>query len=62
MKTMKKNGNIKSNEHYNPDEIRHPPPTNMTEAERDSELEIYIRGSDLSSLPLTFQTRPSRFA
>ena len=44
---MKENGNIKSNALYNPDEIRHPPPTIMTDSERDSELEIYIRG-DLS--------------
>ncbi|RPD54233.1 ArfGap-domain-containing protein [Lentinus tigrinus ALCF2SS1-7] len=40
---MKSTGNIKSNAHYNPDEIRHPPPTNMIDAERDSDLEKYIR-------------------
>ncbi|KAI0654163.1 hypothetical protein C8Q70DRAFT_1048137 [Cubamyces menziesii] len=40
MKTM---GNVKSNAHYNPDEIRNPPPTNMIESERDSDLEKYIR-------------------
>lgn len=41
---MKQNGNIKSNAYYNPDEARHPPPTNMMEAERDSEIEKFIRG------------------
>ncbi|KAH9886234.1 hypothetical protein C8Q73DRAFT_284011 [Cubamyces lactineus] len=40
---MKSMGNLKSNAHYNPDEIRNPPPTNMIESERDSELEKYIR-------------------
>ncbi|KAI0330032.1 ArfGap-domain-containing protein [Cubamyces sp. BRFM 1775] len=40
---MKSMGNIKSNAHYNPDEIRNPPPTNMIESERDSDLEKYIR-------------------
>ena len=41
---MKNNGNIKSNAYYNPDEKKHPLPTNMEESERDSELEKYIRG------------------
>jgi stromal membrane-associated protein len=40
---MKKIGNLKSNEYYNPDEKKHPLPTNMEESERDSELEKYIR-------------------
>ncbi|OSD00650.1 hypothetical protein PYCCODRAFT_1479087 [Trametes coccinea BRFM310] len=40
---MKSMGNLKSNAHYNPDEIKNPPPTNMIESERDSELEKYIR-------------------
>ncbi|KAI8972423.1 hypothetical protein BD414DRAFT_517975 [Trametes punicea] len=40
---MRSMGNVKSNAHYNPDEIRNPPPTNMIESERDSELEKYIR-------------------
>ncbi|KAF9781327.1 ArfGap-domain-containing protein [Thelephora terrestris] len=40
---MKEMGNIKSNAIYNPDEIRNPPPTNMIEQERDSDLEKYIR-------------------
>lgn len=40
-------GNVKSNAHYNPNETRHPPPTNMIESERDSELEKYIRGECL---------------
>ena len=43
VEVMKENGNIKSNQLYNPDEIKHPPPTNMVDAERDSELEKYIR-------------------
>ncbi|KAI0752881.1 putative GTPase activating protein for Arf-domain-containing protein [Daedaleopsis nitida] len=43
VETMKANGNVKSNAHYNPDEVRHPPPTNMIDQERDSELEKYIR-------------------
>jgi stromal membrane-associated protein len=42
---MKQYGNIKSNQIYHPDERRHPPPTNMMESERDSELEKFIRGS-----------------
>ena len=37
-------GNVKSNAIFNPDEIRNPPPTNMIEQERDSDLEKYIRG------------------
>ncbi|KAI0357879.1 ArfGap-domain-containing protein [Trametes cingulata] len=40
---MKSMGNVKSNAHYNPDEIKHPPPTNMIDSERDSDLEKYIR-------------------
>lgn len=43
VEAMKQNGNIKSNAFYNPDEARHPPPTNMMEAERDSEIEKFIR-------------------
>lgn len=43
LKNMKQNGNVKSNALYNPDERRHPPPTNMIDSERDSELEKYIR-------------------
>jgi len=41
---MKEMGNVKSNAIYNPDEVRNPPPTNMIEQERDSDLEKYIRG------------------
>ena len=41
---MKEMGNLKSNAIYNPDEVRNPPPTNMVEQERDSDLEKYIRG------------------
>lgn len=40
---MKNIGNIKANQQWNPDEVRNPPPTNMEESERDSELEKYIR-------------------
>ncbi|KAF9224689.1 ArfGap-domain-containing protein [Gyrodon lividus] len=40
---MKENGNIKSNALYNPNETRHPPPANMIDSERDSELEKFIR-------------------
>ncbi|GBE83616.1 ArfGap-domain-containing protein [Sparassis crispa] len=40
---MKQHGNVRSNAHYNPDETRHPPPTNMIDSERDSDLEKYIR-------------------
>ncbi|KAI9513474.1 hypothetical protein F5148DRAFT_7258 [Russula earlei] len=40
---MRQTGNVKSNETYNPDEVRHPPPTNMVDMERDSELEKFIR-------------------
>ncbi|KAG1888247.1 hypothetical protein F4604DRAFT_1570482 [Suillus subluteus] len=43
VEVMKQNGNIKSNAFYNPDEARHPPPANMMEAERDSEIEKFIR-------------------
>jgi stromal membrane-associated protein len=48
---MKEYGNIRSNAHYHPDEKKHPPPTNMMESERDSELEQFIRGSSSSSIP-----------
>ena len=41
---MKQVGNIKANAIYNPDERRHPPPTNLIDSERDSELEKFIRG------------------
>lgn len=40
---MKEKGNIKSNALYNPDEARHPPPTDMMDLGRDSELEKFIR-------------------
>ncbi|KAF7800235.1 hypothetical protein EIP86_011482 [Pleurotus ostreatoroseus] len=40
---MKQVGNIKANAIYNPDERRHPPPTNLIDSERDSELEKFIR-------------------
>lgn len=41
---MRQVGNIKSNEMYNPDEVRHPPPANMIDLARDSEIEKFIRG------------------
>ncbi|KZT63209.1 ArfGap-domain-containing protein [Daedalea quercina L-15889] len=40
---MKNTGNVKCNSYYNPNETRHPPPTNMVDSERDSDLEKYIR-------------------
>ncbi|KAJ6590949.1 hypothetical protein DFH09DRAFT_1138168 [Mycena vulgaris] len=40
---MKQNGNIKSNQFYNPNEARHPPPPNLMDGERDSEMEQFIR-------------------
>ncbi|KAJ7253013.1 hypothetical protein B0H12DRAFT_1210604 [Mycena haematopus] len=40
---MKNNGNIKSNLFYNPNETRHPPPPNLMDGERDSEMEQFIR-------------------
>ncbi|KAF9242264.1 putative GTPase activating protein for Arf-domain-containing protein [Melanogaster broomeanus] len=43
VEVMKDNGNVKSNELYNPNETRHPPPANMIDSERDSELEKFIR-------------------
>ncbi|KAI9464001.1 hypothetical protein BJY52DRAFT_1250923 [Lactarius psammicola] len=43
VENMRQLGNIKSNQTYNPDEVRNPPPTNMIDAERDSELEKFIR-------------------
>ncbi|KAG8991335.1 hypothetical protein FRB90_001389 [Tulasnella sp. 427] len=43
VESMKNMGNIKANELYNPDPLRNPPPTNMEDGERDSEIETYIR-------------------
>ncbi|KAI0824532.1 hypothetical protein BC628DRAFT_418888 [Trametes gibbosa] len=43
VEVMKTTGNAKSNAHFNPDEVKHPPPTNMIDSERDSDLEKYIR-------------------
>ncbi|CAA7266243.1 unnamed protein product [Cyclocybe aegerita] len=40
---MKSMGNIKSNSIYNPNELKHPPPPNLEDTERDSEIEQYIR-------------------
>ena len=51
---MKSIGNIKSNKIYNPNEIRNPPPPNLEESERDSEIEQYIRGEQRNSLKSFF--------
>ncbi|KAJ7704448.1 hypothetical protein B0H17DRAFT_1326589 [Mycena rosella] len=40
---MRQNGNMKSNQLYNPNEARHPPPPNLMDGERDSEMEQFIR-------------------
>lgn len=40
---MKSMGNVKSNAIYNPNEIRNPPPPNMDDTDRDSEIEQHIR-------------------
>lgn len=45
---MRQQGNAKSNAYYNPNEVKHPPPANMIDSERDSELEVYIRGTHSS--------------
>lgn len=47
---MKSIGNIKSNAIYNPNEILNPPPPNLEESERDSEIEQYIRGEPRNSV------------
>jgi hypothetical protein len=44
LQNMRQIGNVKSNQTHNPDEVRNPPPTNMLDVERDSELEKFIRG------------------
>ncbi|KLO15548.1 ArfGap-domain-containing protein [Schizopora paradoxa] len=43
VESMRKMGNIKSNQIWNPDERKHPLPDNMEESERDSEMEKFIR-------------------
>ncbi|QRW25980.1 GTPase activating protein for Arf protein [Rhizoctonia solani] len=43
VESVKNMGNIASNAKWNPNEARHPPPTNLEESERDSEMEKYIR-------------------
>ncbi|CAE6515705.1 unnamed protein product [Rhizoctonia solani] len=43
VESVKNMGNTASNAKWNPNESRHPPPTNMEESERDSEMEKYIR-------------------
>ena len=45
---MKSMGNIKSNAIHNPNELRHPPPPNLEDSERDSEIEQYIRCKQLT--------------
>jgi stromal membrane-associated protein len=44
---MRQNGNIKSNTFYNPNEIKNPPPVNLTDDGRDSEMEKYLRGEGI---------------
>ncbi|TFK32097.1 hypothetical protein BDQ12DRAFT_693023 [Crucibulum laeve] len=44
VEVMKNMGNANSNAIYNPNEARYPPPPNLEDSERDSELEQYIRG------------------
>ena len=39
-------GNIKSNLLYNPNENRYPPPPDLGDNGRDSEIERYIRGEE----------------
>ena len=58
LEIMKQNGNLKSNAHYNPNEVRNPPPTNMIEQERDSELEKYIRGTFFRVVQRMVSTKP----
>lgn len=41
--SIKNIGNVKSNQLYNPDERKHPPPSNFESSDRGSELEVYIR-------------------
>lgn len=41
--SVKNIGNINANAKWNPNESMHPPPTNLEESERDSEMEKYIR-------------------
>ncbi|QRW13265.1 GTPase activating protein for Arf protein [Ceratobasidium sp. AG-Ba] len=43
LESVKSIGNINANAKWNPNEARHPPPTNLEESERDSEMEKYIR-------------------
>ncbi|KAG9128590.1 hypothetical protein FRC07_000023 [Ceratobasidium sp. 392] len=43
IESVKTIGNINANAKWNPNEARHPPPTNLEESERDSEMEKYIR-------------------
>lgn len=46
LQTMRSIGNVKSNAIFNPNEIRNPPPPNLEDSERDSEIELYIRGEN----------------
>ncbi|EAU83907.2 hypothetical protein CC1G_10312 [Coprinopsis cinerea okayama7 len=43
VENMRNMGNIKSNAIFNPNEVRHPPPPDLEDSSRDSELEKYIR-------------------
>lgn len=46
---MKSMGNSKANAIYNPNELRHPPPPNLEDTDRDSEIEQYIRCKQLAT-------------
>lgn len=46
---MRSMGNTKANTIYNPNELRHPPPPNLEDTDRDSEIEQYIRCKRLST-------------
>ncbi|KAG0151466.1 hypothetical protein CROQUDRAFT_544186 [Cronartium quercuum f. sp. fusiforme G11] len=42
VESMKSKGNLKANSQWNPNEAKNPPPTDLEESERDSELEKFI--------------------
>ncbi|CAE6461160.1 unnamed protein product [Rhizoctonia solani] len=63
VESVKNMGNIASNAKWNPNESRHPPPTNLEESERDSEMEKYIRAKYetkkfLDRKPAVFSSSP----
>ncbi|CUA68709.1 UBA domain-containing protein 3 [Schizosaccharomyces pombe 972h-] [Rhizoctonia solani] len=64
VESVKNTGNLASNAKWNPNESRHPPPTNLEESERDSEMEKYIRAKYeskkfLDQKPTSFSTSSS---